>query len=79
MVRRVKHAPPEDPDPLAFDVEERDASGPPLDRLGRENAQPRARELGQTVRRRADGERVRYDVRGRRFTQAQELAEEAPL
>src|SRR5690349_6589106 len=77
MMRGVQHAPPEDPDSLAFDVEERNDREPPILILRGEKVQTLARELNH-----ARGVSLRLAVRRqnfirRHFRQPEKLTEES--
>jgi len=77
MMRGVQQSSPQDPDPLALDVEERDASRPPFGRLRRETLQAWTRELGDAMRGSVDRERLGKYVGWSRLLEAEEFAEEA--
>src|SRR6185437_8339926 len=76
--RRMQHAPPENPDPLALDVEEVDGFEPGTLRLRRDPDEPRRRKLRQPrniVLNRGFG---RQNIAGWRLFLSKELAEKAP-
>src|SRR5690242_2268655 len=79
MMRGVQDAPPEDPDPFAVDVKERDDCEPPFLVLVREKFQTVARELNHTRRKRLRRAILRQNFVRRYLRQSQKLAEEPAL
>ena len=65
MMRRVQDAAPENPDPLALDIEERRARQPPFERLSGKIRQPRSCQLDDTPRASLDCDLGRQHVIGR--------------
>lgn len=79
VVRSMQNAPPENPDALAADVEERHDFEPPGVGLKREKIQPLQNQLYKARLRMGEIETGGQDLIGGRFGRAEKLAEEAAL
>lgn len=78
-MRRVKNAPPDDPDALAFHIEERNPLQPPFFGLIRKVQKPRLSICDGSLGESGDASARRPDFIGARLGKPQKIAEETAL